>query len=229
VIDKLQQLEGANSDLQNANLSQNKTIKELQTDIDFFIATVKARNATIKDLSENKISLEDATNLIIKEISNDILNIAAEQKKKPVNFYNKEQINYSHAGFIKECNTNGKENCSFTSFFIKLIESVTRLGNESINKTRTKDSTTAEKERCLAFLIAAILDYLLKNGFHWDGSNLPLLYVYQQTGSEIMIDGLANVLLGALGGAKVGELIFIFFPSSNYLIDFLFECIYVLP
>jgi hypothetical protein len=67
VIEKCKEIEGADSDLKNANSNQDKTIKELRTDIDFFKAIVKARNATIKDLSENKISLEDATNLIIKE------------------------------------------------------------------------------------------------------------------------------------------------------------------
>jgi hypothetical protein len=190
--------------------SKDNIIKKLQEEIHLFEETVLARNATIKDSFENRMTLDVATDQIISDISNDIISIAAFQKNKPVNFYTQDQINYSDSKFIIECNKNGTGNMAFTSFIQKVIESTRRLGNLSINKSRANDSTKEEMEKCLAFIIAHMLDFLLRSNFHFDGSNLPLLWVYQQTGSELVIDGLANLLPGALGGARVSQNIHIF-------------------
>jgi hypothetical protein len=183
--------------LEDIIIARDKEIISMKIEMQHLENNIRNNRDTIKTLKSISTTKEKTTDTLIKEFTKDIVDIAIEQKKKPINFYNKEQIEYSHTNFLQEvCG-------SLLSFLSQLLDSVTNLASTTVNYRSSVPSTKVEKENCLAYLIAFILDFILRHSFNWDHVIRAQLLLYQKTRSDIVCNMVAKLLPGSLGGAAV--------------------------
>lgn len=183
--------------LEDTIIARDKEIKTMKIEMQHLENNIRNNRDTIKTLKSISTTKEYVIDTLIKDSTKDIVDIAKEQKKKPINFYNEEQIKYSHTNFLQEvCG-------SLLSFLSQLLDSVTNLANTEVNERSSVPSTKDEKENCLAYLIAVILDFILRHSFNWDHVVRAQLLLYQKTRCEMVSDIVAKLLPGSLGGATV--------------------------
>jgi hypothetical protein len=183
--------------LEDIIIDRDKEIKTIKIEMQHYEKTINNNRDTIKALKSKSTTKENFTDDLIKEFTKDIIDIATEQKKKPINFYNKEQTEYSHAKFLTEVFG------SVVSFLSRLLDSIAVLASTTVNDRSSVPLTGAEKEDCLAYLIACIMSFVLRNGFNWDHIIAAQLLLYTKTRSDIVCNIVAKLCPGSLGGATV--------------------------
>jgi hypothetical protein len=156
------------------------------------------------------MTIDVAQNTIINDITQNIINIATIQKAKPINFLNEKQFEYTHAKFLQECSG------PFLSFFSKLLDNVRKVANSSINKNNANPTTNHEKEQTLAYILATIFKFLLRNGFHWDHTIMEAILIFLKSQSDLISDIFAAVTPGCLGGVRVSTFFFLIVLEHHF-------------